>query len=68
MGIIIVAASLSDDEPHAGMAFMTATPWTNRLIRDDVCQTGRPDHITAIASSSDEKITTLSELMERIKA
>ena len=68
MGSIIIAARLSDDEPHPEIAFMTASPWTNQLIRDDVCHTGRPDHITAKISSSDEKINKVSELLERIKA
>ncbi len=67
VGSIVVTVKLSDDEPHPEMAFMTATPWTNQLIREDICKTGRPDHITVKVSSSDEETTKLSELLERIK-
>jgi formylmethanofuran dehydrogenase subunit D len=68
VGSIIVTVKLSGDEPHPKMAFMTAAPWTSQLIREDVCQNGRPDHITAEISPSEEETTKLSELLERIKA
>ena len=67
MGSIVVTVKPSDDEPHPEMAFMTATVWTNQLVREDICQTGRPDHIIAKISPSDEETTKLSELLERIK-
>lgn len=67
VGSIVVTVKLSDDEPHPEMAFMTATPWTSQLIREDICKTSRPDHIAVMVSSSDEETTKLSELLERIK-
>ncbi|MFB3764810.1 MAG: molybdopterin dinucleotide binding domain-containing protein [Methanotrichaceae archaeon] len=67
VGSIVVTVKLSDDEPHPEMAFMTATPWASRLIREDICETGRPDHIIARISSSNEETTKLSELLEKIK-
>jgi formylmethanofuran dehydrogenase subunit D len=67
VGSIVVTVKLSDDEPHPKMAFMTATPWANQLIREDVCQNGRPDHITAEISLSGEETTKLSELLKKIR-
>ncbi len=67
VGSIVVTVNLTDDEPHPDMAFMIATAWTNQLVREDICQTGRPDHITARISPSNEEAIKLSELLERIK-
>ncbi|MDD1742284.1 MAG: formylmethanofuran dehydrogenase [Methanotrichaceae archaeon] len=68
VGSIVATVKLSDDEPHPGIAFMATSPWINQLVKEDVCQTSRPDHITAKIFSSDEETTKLSVLLERIKA
>lgn len=66
-GAIIVTAKLSDDETHPELAFMIASPWTSQLVRDDVCQSSRPDHIIAKIFSSEEEATKLQVLRERIR-
>ncbi|MDM7912488.1 MAG: molybdopterin dinucleotide binding domain-containing protein [Methanotrichaceae archaeon] len=70
VGKIIVAAKASDDDPHAGLAFMTNSPWSNHLVRDDVCETSIPGFkkIAAKVSPSGEEITKIGDLLERMKA
>jgi formylmethanofuran dehydrogenase subunit D len=70
MGSIVVAAKASDDDPHPGLAFMIGSPWSNQLVRDDVCDTSVPGSksISAQVSPSGENVTSISELFQRIKA
>jgi formylmethanofuran dehydrogenase subunit D len=68
VGRIVVTVKSSDDEPHPGIAFMSPTPWTYQLVREDVCESGRPDRIMAEISASGAQTTKLSELQERIRA
>jgi formylmethanofuran dehydrogenase subunit D len=70
VGSVIVAAKTSDDDPHPGLAFMTNSPWSNHLVRDDVCETSIPGfkRITAKVSPSDKEITKIGDLLERMKA
>jgi formylmethanofuran dehydrogenase subunit D len=70
VGSIIVAAKTSDDDPHPGLAFMTNSPWSNHLVRDDVCETSIPGFksIAAKVSPSGEEITKIGDLLERMKA
>ncbi len=67
---IVVTAKLSDDEPHPGIAFMINSPWSNQLIRDDLCETSIPQFksIAAKVSPSNEDITKIAELLERMKS
>ncbi len=67
---VVVTAKLSDDEPHPGVAFMINSPWSNQLIRDDLCETSIPQFksIAAKVSSSNEDITKIAELLERMKS
>ena len=37
VGNIVVVAKASEDDPHPGLAFMVNSPWSNQLVRDDVC-------------------------------
>ncbi len=69
IGSIIVAAKTSDDDPHPGVAFMVNSPWSNNLVRDDVCETSIPGFksITAKVSPSNEAITKIGDLLERMK-
>lgn len=69
VGSIIVAAKTSDDDPHPGIAFMTNSPWSNNLVRDDVCETSIPGFKSIIAkvSPSNEAITKIGDLLERMK-
>lgn len=66
VGTIIGTAKLSDYDPHPEMAFMVTSAWTRQLIKEDVCETSRPDHINAKISSSEEEPTKMSALLERI--
>lgn len=70
VGSIIVAAKASEDDPHPGLAFMTNSPWSNHLVRDDVCETSIPGFkkIAAKVSPSGEDITKIGDLLERMKA
>lgn len=70
VGVVVVAAKTSDDDPHPGLAFMTNSPWSNHLVRDDVCNTSIPGFksITARVSPSSEELTKIEDLLERMKA
>lgn len=70
VGKIVVAAKTSDDDPHPGLAFMTNSPWSNHLVRDDMCDMGIPElkNIAAKVSPSKESVTEISELLQRMRA
>jgi formylmethanofuran dehydrogenase subunit D len=70
VGRIVAAAKTSEDDPHPGLAFMINSPWANQLVRDDVCITSIPGFkkISAQVSLSDENVTQISELFQRMKA
>ena len=67
---VVVAARISDDEPHPGLAFMTNSPWSNQLVRDDICDMGIPEFkgIVAKVSHSGERVTEISELLQRMRS
>jgi formylmethanofuran dehydrogenase subunit D len=70
IGSIVVAVKASEDDPHPGLAFIVNSPWSNQLIRDDVCETSIPGskRISAQVSPSGENVTQISELFQRMKA
>ena len=67
---IVVAAKSSDDEPHAGLAFMINSVWSNQLLRDDLCNAGVPGFkgITAKVGPSQGEVTRISEIVQRMNA
>jgi len=67
---IVVAAKTSDDEPHAGLAFMINSVWSNQLLRDDLCNASVPGFkgITAKVGPSQGEVTGLSEIVQRMRA
>jgi formylmethanofuran dehydrogenase subunit D len=69
-GKVVVAAKTSDDEPHAGLAFMTNSPWSNQLVSEDLCDATIPGfkNISARVAPAQENITQISEIMQRIRA
>jgi len=69
-GSVVVAAKTSDDDPHPALAFMIRSPWSNQLVKSEVCEPGTPGFkgIPAKVSSSGEKITDILELFQKIKA
>lgn len=70
LGRIVAAAKASEDDPHPGLAFMTNSPWSNQLVRDDICETSIPGfkRIEAVVSPTDEAITQITELLQRMRA
>lgn len=69
VGSVVVAVKTSDDE-HPGLAFMINSLWSNQLVRDDVCDTSIPGfkRIAARVSPSEENVTQISELLQRMRA
>jgi formylmethanofuran dehydrogenase subunit D len=67
---IVVAAKTSDDEPHAGLAFMPNSVWANQLMRDDICNASVPGFkgITAKVGPSQGEVTRISEIVQRLRA
>jgi formylmethanofuran dehydrogenase subunit D len=67
---IVVAAKTSDDEPHAGLAFMINSVWSNQLLRDDLCNASVPGFkgITAKVGPSQGEVTRISEIVQRMNA
>jgi formylmethanofuran dehydrogenase subunit D len=70
LGRIVAAAKTSEDDPHPGLAFMTDSPWSNQLVRDDICETSIPGfkRIEAVVSPTEEAITQITELLQRMRA
>lgn len=70
IGSVVVAAKTSEDEPHPALAFMINSPWSNQLVRDDICDASVPGskRITARISPTEEGITQISELLQRMRA
>jgi formylmethanofuran dehydrogenase subunit D len=70
LGRIVAAAKASEDDPHPGLAFMTNSPWSNQLVRDDVCETSIPGfkRIEAVVSPTEEAVTQITELLQRMRA
>lgn len=69
VGSVIVVAKTSDEDPHSGLAFMTFSPWSNQLAGEEECIAGKPGtRIAAKVSPSDEGVTQISELLQRMRA
>jgi formylmethanofuran dehydrogenase subunit D len=70
LGRIVAAAKTSEDDSHPGLAFMTNSPWSNQLVRDDVCETSIPGfkRIEAVVSPTEEAVTQITELLQRMRA
>jgi formylmethanofuran dehydrogenase subunit D len=70
IGSVIVAVRTSEDDPHPGIAFMTNSPWSNQLVRDDVCETSIPGFksINARVTPSGDELTKIDDLLKRMRA
>ena len=70
VGSVVVAVKTSEDDPHPGLAFMVNSPWSNQLVRDDVCMANIPGfkRTSAQVSPSGENVTQISEIFRRMKA
>jgi formylmethanofuran dehydrogenase subunit D len=69
-GRVVVAARLPDEDPHPGLAFMINSPWSNQLVADQAGETGIPDfkNISAQVDPTEEQVTEIKELLERMRA
>ena len=73
-GSVVVAARISDEEPHPqphpGLAFMINSLWSNQLVGDQVDETSIPEfkNISAEVAPTEEQVTEIRELLERIRA
>ena len=67
---IVVKAKTSDDEPHAGLAFMINSVWSNQLLRDDICNASVPGFkgITAKVGLGQGEVTQISEIVQRMQS
>jgi formylmethanofuran dehydrogenase subunit D len=70
VGSVVVAAKLSTEVAHPGVAFMANSPWANQLVPDQVSDTSIPDfkRITARVLPSSEELTKIEDLLQRMKA
>ena len=72
VGSVVVAAKISEDDAHAGLAFMYNNPWSNQLVSDNVCDGSIPGNkrIKATLSTTEENmdITQISELQARMQS
>ena len=67
-GSVVVAARTSEDDPHPGLAWMTASPWSNQLLAEDFCSGNKPwTGITATLSPTEESVTQISEIVQRMR-
>jgi formylmethanofuran dehydrogenase subunit D len=69
-GSIVVAARLSDDEPHPGLAFMIESPWSNQLVGDPAEKTciSELKSFSAEVEPAEDPVTEMKELLERMRA
>jgi len=66
---VAVNAAAADDEPHPQIAYMTASPWSNQLLPEDFCSRDQPwTGIAASISPTDESVTQISELLQKMQA
>jgi len=67
---VVVSARTSEDDAHPGLAFMICSPWSNQLVRDDVCDVSIPGfkRIAASVSPTEENATQISEILQRMRA
>ncbi len=69
VGSVVVAVKTSDDDPHPGLAWMTVSPWSNQLLAQDFCSQEKPwAGITATLSPTEESVTQISEILQRMRA
>lgn len=69
VGSVVVAARTSEDEAHPGLAFMYNSPWSNQLVSDVAFDCSIPGFksIKAMLTTTEEDITRISEIQERIQ-
>jgi formylmethanofuran dehydrogenase subunit D len=72
VGSVVVAARISEDDAHPGLAFMYNSPWSNQLVSDVApdCSIPGNKRIKAVISAVGEntKITQISEIQARMQS
>ena len=68
-GKVVVTAKVSE-EPHPGVAFMPASPWSAQLLSGEAGEGGfiEMKRFEAVVSQSGEAVTLIEEIGERIRA
>ena len=71
-GKVVVTAKLSED-PHPGIAFIPASPWSAQLVSGEVTESGFLEMKSfkaqvSPASPAGAAVTSIEEIAERIKA
>ena len=68
-GKVVVTAEISED-PHPGIAFMPASPWSAQLLSGDVGEGGLLElkRFRAAVSPAEGAVTSIEEIRERIRA
>ena len=68
-GKLVLVARASGDKAHPGVAFMIESPWSHQLEDDEPCRHGALGFkgISATVTPSEDNVTALSEIVQRIK-
>ena len=69
VGRLVLVARASGDKAHPGVAFMIESPWSHQLEDDEPCRHGAPGFkgISATVTPSQDNVTELAEIVQRIK-
>ncbi len=69
IGSVVLVARTSADKAHPGVAFMIESPWSHQLEDDERCKQGALGFrgISAKVSPSQDNVTELSEIVQRLK-
>jgi formylmethanofuran dehydrogenase subunit D len=64
--VVVLARRSEEDSPHAGMAFMPNSPWSNQLISEEIGDSRIPEFkkITATVSPTDEDLTSINDILK----
>lgn len=69
VGRVVLVARASGDKAHPGVAFMIESPWSHQLDDDEPCKHGALGFrgISATVTPSQDNVTELSEIVQRLK-
>lgn len=69
IGKVVLVARASGDKAHPGVAFMIESPWSHQLEDDEPCRHGALGFkgISATVTPSQDNVTELAEIVQRIK-
>lgn len=69
VGRVVLVARASGDKAHPGVAFMIESPWSHQLDDDEPCKHGALGFrgISATVTPSQDNVTELAEIVQRLK-